>query len=573
MATSAKPMAPIIPYIMVNHGDTRVDNYHWLKNRDNPAVIKYLEQENQYLKSRESIGSLKDSIFEEITSKIVKDDDSVPYVKVYQGTEYVFKHTYSGDSEYPVYWRGIVVISDDGKEKCRRYRKVLDVNELSVGQSFTQVKGLVYSSDGTTLAYGIDTTGRRKYDIRFKDLETDALFPDRLENTSGQFIFGATKDMGYYVLLDDSLRPYKIMSHVVGTSQEMDICIYHETDERFWVIVAKTEGDEYMIIGSASQISSEFRVLDLRTYGSQWEIISLRRDGVEYTIGYDPSRDVFLIRTNLDAINFRLMETSKLSKERRGQTGWSDWKEVIPHRESVLLEDFEVFQNYLVLQERSDGQVKLRVIDFPEWIRDTFDLKSTQSHYINFDEEIYDVWTCSNYVYSTNVLRIGYGSLTTPQSTFDYNMDNQQSTLLKEKTILNFNKNNYESRKFITQTHDDKDLTISLLYNKSIADTPGPHPCVVYGYGSYGLNIDPYLGLWRLPLLDRGFIFAIIHVRGSQYYGRQWYEDGKMHNKMNTFRDFISGSEALISSGLTCPDRLFAIGGSAGGLLVSSTLR
>jgi len=535
------PTAEKRSHVMEMFGDERVDDYFWLNQREDKDVLDYLTKENDYLENTFPKDGLRKELYNEIISRIKKDDDSVPYLK----RGYYHQTTYSGDSEYPVYKRR--------KEGSDDYEVVLDVNKLAEGETFCQVAGVSYDPSNTIMAYGVDSVGRRKYTIRFRNLTNGVECKDRLENTTGRFVFGHNHTYGYYTVKDETtLRSHKIMMHKLGESQECDVCIHHEEDEKYRIGVYKTLDDRFLIIGSHANITSEYRVSDLSGPNKEWRLIAERREGIEYSVDYDPLRNRFLVLTNWNAKNFRIMEVPI------DNLGWENMVELVPTRDHALLESTDVFKNYLILQERSNGQVKLCVTN----------LTTDSSHYMDFNEEIYDVWMSSNYVYDTNILRIGYGSLTTPSSTFDYNMETRELVLLKEKEVPNFDKTNYESKKVMTKTYDGKDLAISMVYRKD--NDLNNVPFLIYGYGSYGHTIDPYLSLWRVSLLDRGFGFAIAHIRGSEYYGRKWYDDGKMLNKMNTFRDFVTCSEKLINDGYTTPNKLFAMGGSAGGLLMGS---
>lgn len=543
-AAPQPPMANKQPKELTTHGHTRIDNYYWLNERENPEVIAYLNAENAYSKKvMADTEELQEELFDEIVSRIKQTEESVPYKK----NGYFYYTRYEAGKEYPLYARKKGSL--EGKEEI-----MLNANERAEGQSYYSASGMNVSPDNRLLAFGEDTVSRRKYTLRFKDLQTGKLLPDEIPNTTGGAVWAGDNKTVFYTMKDPSLRSYKIFSHVLGTPVLQDKEVYHEDDETFSTYVYKTKSDKYIIIGSASTMSQEYRFLDADNPAGTFKVIQPRERGLEY--GVDHFGDSFYIRTNKDnATNFKLMKTpvTKTTKE--------NWTEVIPHREDTYLEEAEIFKDFLVLQERKNGLAQLRI---KKWNDPKTD------YYVDFGEEAYTAGISINPDFDSKVLRYGYSSLTTPSSTFDFNMETREKTLLKEQEVVgDFDKNNYVSKRIYATADDGTKIPVSLVYRKGI-ELDGDNPTLQYAYGSYGYSTNPGFNSARLSLLDRGFVYAIAHVRGGQEMGRQWYEDGKMMNKKNTFTDFIDVSEYLIEQKYTKPDKLFAQGGSAGGLLMGA---
>ncbi len=538
------PVAKKIPKELTIHGDTRIDNYFWLRERENPEVIEYLKAENAYTDSvMAHTKDLQKKLYNEIVARIKQDDKSVPYKK----NGYFYYVRYEKGAEYPIYCRKKGSL--DAKEEI-----MLDVNEMAKGYAYYQLVGLNVSEDNKLLAFGVDTVSRRKYTIYVKNLETGELLPDKISITTGGSTWSNDNKTLYYTTKDpETLRSNKIFRHTLGSEQENDKLIFEEKDETFSTYVYKTKSKKFLIIGSSSTLSTEYRFADADANNPEFKIFQAREKDLEYSIYH--FQDKFYVLTNLDAKNFRLMETpdTKTSKE--------NWKEVIPHRKDVLLEDVDVFKNYLVLSERKNGLNQIRIIN----------QNNKSDYYIDFGEETYSAWTTTNLDFDTDILRYGYTSLTTPNSVYDFNMKTKEKTLLKRDEVLgDFDPANYESKRLYATADDGTKIPISLVYRKDKFVQNGESPCLQYAYGSYGYSMDPYFSSVRLSLLDRGFVYAIAHVRGGQEMGRQWYEDGKLLKKKNTFTDFIACSEYLIEQKYTNPDKLFAMGGSAGGLLMGA---
>jgi len=429
---------------------------------------------------------------------------------------------------------------------------MLNVNEMAEGFSYFNVSGRSISTNNKILAYGEDSLGRRIYTIKFKDLETGEILKDEIPNTTGGCTWANNDRTVFYTVKDDALRAYKIFKHELGMDSSEDELVYHETDETFNTFVYKTKSEKYLVIGSAATLSSEYRILEADDPTGEFRLFEPRSEKHEY--GFSHYGDKFYISTNRNAENFKLMECSE------GSTAEENWTEVIAHREDVLLEDIDVFQHHLVLNERKDGLTQLRVI---RW-------DGTQDEYLEFDEEAYTVYASVNPDFDTDILRIGYTSMTTPSSVYEVDMNTKKLKLLKQQEVLgNFDRNDYHSERIMVEARDGAKVPISIVYKKGF-QKDGKAPLLFYAYGSYGHSMDPYFSYARLSLLNRGFVFALAHIRGGEEMGRQWYENGKMLHKKNTFYDFIDCARALSTLNYTSPAKLFAMGGSAGGLLMGA---
>lgn len=539
------PVAEKIKKELTLHGHTRVDYYYWLNERDNPKVIAYLEAENEYLKAAmKHTEKLQEKLYAEMIGRLKQTDMSVPY----RSEGYYYYTRYEEGKEYPYYCRKKGSL--EAEEEI-----MLNVPEMAQGHGYFQVTGLSVSPDNKLLAYGVDTVSRRLYTIHFKDLTTGEVLPDRLINTIGYAAWANDNKTVFYTVKDETtLRPYKIYKHVLGTDPKEDVEIYREEDETFNTSVFKTKSKKYLMIASNSTLSDEYRFLDANKPDGQFKIIQPRERNLEYSV--DHFGDKFYIRTNLNAKNFKLVSTpvNRTTKE--------NWVDVIPHRADILLEEFEIFRDFLVVNERKNGLTNLRII---RW-------KDRSEHYLDFGEETYSARISVNPEFDTDLLRYGYSSLTTPNSTFDYNMKTREKILLKQEEVLgDFDPNNYHAERLYATAPDGVKIPISLVYRKGL-EKNGKNPLLLYGYGSYGSSTDPSFSSARLSLLDRGFVYAIAHIRGGQELGRDWYEAGKLLQKKNTFTDFITCAEHLIAENFTNPDRLFAMGGSAGGLLMGAVV-
>lgn len=538
------PRADQHPKELTIHGHTRVDPYYWLRERDNPKVIEYLEAENAYADAvMQHTKSLQEKLYNEMVGRIKQDDASVPY----RLRGYYYYTRYEEGKEYPIYCRKKGSL--DSQEEI-----LLDVNALATRHAFYQVREVTVSPNNMILAFGADSVSRRRYGIRFKDLRTGDFLPDQLAETSGGVAWANDNRTVFYAVKDTvTLRPYKIMRHVLGTPASDDQVVFQENDETFNAFVFKSKSERYILIGSWQTLSTEYRFLDADRPDGDLKVIQPRVRGLEYSVEHFGND--FYIRTNdRDAKNFKLVRAPVSAP------GRANWRDVLPHRADVLLENFEIFRDYLVVHERKNGLPQLRII---RW-------RDRSEHYLDFGEPTYSAYISVNPEFDTKILRYGYSSLTTPNSIYDYNMETREKTLMKQDEVLgNFLPDHYASERLYARAADGVEVPISLVYRKEI-DLREPQPLLLYGYGSYGASMNPSFSSVRLSLLDRGFIFAIAHIRGGEEMGRQWYEDGKLLKKKNTFTDFIACAEYLIAEGYTAPDRLFAQGGSAGGLLMGA---
>ncbi|MBK7627485.1 MAG: S9 family peptidase [Bacteroidales bacterium] len=546
------PVADKVPYEIF---DKRVDNYFWMrlsdeqKNDTTPdeqttKVLNYLNAENAYAKAvLKSQETLQKTVFDEIVGRIKQDDSSVPYFK----NGYYYYNKYSTGSEYPVYYRKKGTL--DAPEEI-----LLDVNKLAEGKEYCSVSGLTVSRDNKLLAYGTDFVSRRRYTLNFLNLETGTLLTDRIENTTGQAVWAADNKTIFYVTKDEeTLRADKIIKHKLGTAAESDKVVYFEEDETFSVYLSETKSEKYILINSSQTLTSESRYIDASKPDGEFKVFEPRKVNHEYNI--DHIGKEFFIRTNSDSSsNFRLMKTPDT------KTTMENWSVVIPHRSDVLFENFELFDNYLVAEERIKGLSNLRIID----------TKNGGEHYLNFGEEAYTAGINVNPNSNTDILRYSYSSLTTPNSVIDYNMVTKEKTVLKEDIVLGgFDKNNYESKRLWAKATDGTMVPVSIVYKKGFVQD-GKSPLLLYAYGSYGSSTDPGFRSTIISLLDRGFVYGLAHIRGGSEMGRYWYEDGKLLKKINTFTDFNDCAQFLVDEKYTSKEKLFAMGGSAGGLLMGA---
>ena len=550
------PIAKKVEHPITMHGDTRIDKYFWMrlsdeqKNAETPddqtqEVLDYIGEENAYkTKALAHTEGFQDELFDEIVGRIKQTDQSVPYK--YEGYYYITR--YEEGKEYPIHSRKKGSL-DEAEEI------LLDVNLLAAGKDYYAVSGRNINSTNDILAYGEDTVSRRIYNIKFKNLKTGEYYPDIIENTTGRVVWVEGANIVYYTRKDDALRSYKIYKHTLGTDASEDTEVWHESDDTYRTFVYKTKSKKYILIGSESTLSNEYRYIPADQPDAEWTIFQPREAKLEYGVSH--YGDKWYIRTNKDkAINFKLMVTDE------GKTHKENWQEYIPHRESVLLEGTDIFNDYLVLSERVEGISKLRV--------KSWDDKS--DHYIDFGEEAYLAYTTINPDFESDELRLSFTSMTTPSTTYDYNMGSKTLTQLKQQEVLGgFDSNNYTSERIMVTARDGVKVPVSIVSHKSVAKD-GTAPLLLYGYGSYGNSLDPYFSSVRLSLLDRGFVYAIAHVRGGQELGRQWYEDGKFLKKKNTFFDFIDCGKYLTANKYGAEDKLFAMGGSAGGLLMGAIM-
>jgi len=548
------PVAEKIPFVVESNGNERVDNYFWMrlsddqKNAETPdsqtvKVLAYLNAENDYADAvMKHTETFQQNLFEELKGRIKEDDETVPYLD----NGYWYNTKYFPGKEYPVIYR-----RKDGTESPE---VLLDVNLLAEGHEYTGVGGVAVSPDNNLLAYSVDHVSRRQYTVFVKNMTTGELLPDSIINTTGQCVWADDNKTLFYVMKDpETLRAAIIMKHVLGTPASEDKVVFNEADETFAVQLGKTKSKKYITIVSHHTLTTEVRLIESANPDKGVSVFEPRK--VDHLYNIDHLNGTFYIRTNADgAKNFKLMSCPE------NKTGMASWKEVIPHRTDVLLENFEIFDNYLVADERIKGLTNMRVIS----------LADGSEHYLDFGEETYTAGISVNPNGNTSLLRYSYSSLTTPNSVYDYDMAAKTKTLLKQDSVLGgFDKNNYESKRLWATATDGTQVPVSLVYRKGFT-RDGSAPMLLYAYGSYGYSTDPSFRSTAISLLDRGFVFAIAHIRGGSEMGRQWYEDGKLLKKINTFTDFNDCARFLINEKYTSAEHLYAMGGSAGGLLMGA---
>ena len=551
-------IAKKIPKINIYHTDTIIDNYDWMRLSDSQKeseksdtqtldVLNYLNAENDYLEKEMSDTELFQSdLFDEFVDRIEQNDESVPVS--YNGYTYYTK--YKEGEDYSIHYRKKNI--DSAEEEI-----ILNLPEMAKGSSYFALGDKSISENNNLMAYSVDLLSRRDYTIHIKDLRTGEILADKIQNTTGRITWANDNKTLFYTKKDKvTLRSYQIYRHTIGTDPSEDVLVFEEDDETFGCFIYKTKSRKYLMIGSYQTLSSEYRFLDANDPTGDWQVIQQRENNLEYSVSH--FEDKFYIKTNWDAKNFRLMQTSIYS------TSKNYWQEVIPHRKDVLLRSIDVFKNYLVVNERNEGLRKTRVINWQD----------NSEYYITFNDPSYSLYSSSNLEFDTDLFRFVYTSLTTPRSVYDFNMVSKERTLLKQKQVLggDFDSDNYVSERIFANSRDGKtQIPISLVYRKGMQKN-GINPLLLNGYGSYGNSSDPYFSSVRLSLLDRGFTYAIAHVRGGQEMGRDWYEDGKLLKKKNTFYDFIDCAKHLIDTKFTSSEHIYATGGSAGGLLMGAVI-
>ncbi len=539
------PLAKKQPKELKTHSDVRIDNYYWLNDRENPEVIDYLNSENDYTKQMMShTEDFQNALFEEMKGRIKEDDSTVPYKL--NGYWYITK--YEKGKDYPIYIRK--------KELLIAPEEILfDCNEMAKDFSYFNLGSISISPDNTLACFSTDTVSRRQYTIQIKNLITGEIYPDKILNTTGSATWANDNKTLFYSMKDEvTLRSHKIFKHKLHSGTKNDELVFHEKDETYNTFVYKSKSRKYIIIGSSSTLTSEYRILNANTPDDTFNIFQKRVRELDYSIAH--YKDHFYIIANGDgATNFKLLKATET------QTQKEFWEEVIPHRDNVLIEDIEIFKDYLVVNERENGLNKLRIMSW----------NGTEDYYLPFNSETYSTYIGNNPDFDSEVLRYGFNSLTSPSAVIDYNFNTKQSEIKKEQEVLgnDFNKDDYESKRVWATARDGVSVPISLVYKKGI-QLNGENPLLLYAYGSYGSTTDPSFSTIRLSLLNRGFIYAIAHVRGGEYLGREWYENGKLLSKLNTFYDYIDCSKFLIEQKYTSNKHLYAYGGSAGGLLMGA---
>ena len=539
------PIASKKPELLEIHGHRRTDHYYWMNDRENEEVITQLNAENDYLKDvMKPTEALQQQLFDEMKGRIKEQDESVPYFKY--GFHWYTR--YETGMEYPIYCRkkGSLAAEEE---------VILDVNLLAAGKSYFQVGNLATTPNQELLAFAADEVGRRIYTIHFKVLATGQILDETIPEVTGNFVWAADQKSLFYTKQDpETLRAHQIFTHVLGSPIEEDQLVYEELDEEFSCMVHKTKSEKFILIHSESTISSEVRFIDADTPTVLPKVLQERIPHLEYAA--DHYGDHFFIRTNAEAQNFKLVKTPIHA------TSMVNWVDVIPHRPEVLLEDFDLFSKYLVTQERANGLTQIHILPW-----------EGKGHALPFDDETYTAYVSVNPEYDTDLLRYGYNSLVSPSSVYEYNMVTREKTLLKQQEVVGgHDPSDYHSERIWAMAEDGVQVPISLVYKKSTFTKDGKNPLLLYSYGSYGYSMDAYFSSNRLSLLQRGFVFAIAHIRGGEDLGRAWYEEGKLLKKKNTFTDFIACAQHLIAGDYSSPEHLYAMGGSAGGLLMGAVI-
>ena len=550
------PVAEKEPKQMVTHGDTTVDNYFWMrlsdeqKNAKKPdaqtqRVLDYLNAENDYReKMMLHTDSFQNRLFEEIKGRIKQTDMSVPYKE----NGYFYITRYEEGKEYPIHSR-----KKDNLEAAEEI--MLHVNELADGYEYFAIGGRSVSPDNKILAYGEDTVSRRQYTVRFKDLGTGKNMDDIIPNTTGGIVWANDNKTVFYTKNDAALRSYQIYRHTLGTPVKSDKLVFHEKDETFNTFIYKSKSKKYLILGSSATLSQEYQVLEADNPTGSFRMFQPRERKLEFDISH--YGDKWYIRTNKDdAQNFKIMISPETA------TTKENWTDLMPYDKNIFIEGIDLFKDHMVISERKDGITQLRIRPWD----------GKNEHYIAFGEASYATGTGINPEFETDLLRLDYTSLTTPNTTYDYNVKTKKLELLKQQEVIgNFNAADYVSERQMVKAKDGTLVPLSIVYKKGYKKD-GTRPLLLYAYGSYGYSMDPYFSSARLSLLNRGFGFAIAHIRGGQEMGRQWYEVGKLLKKKNTFTDFIDCGDYLVKEGYVAKDKLFAEGGSAGGLLMGAVM-
>lgn len=538
------PVAKIETKTDTLFGHVMADNYYWLRQRDNPEVIRYLEAENAYTDAvMKHTEGLQEKLYQEMVSRIKETDMSVP---VKWDDYYYYSRTEEG-KQYSIYCRkkGSLEATEE---------ILLDINQLAEGKDYTAVGVYAVSPNHRLLAYAVDTMGNERYTLRVKDLQTGRLYPDVIDSIATSFEWANDNRTFFYTITDEAWRPYKLYRHTLGDEVGNDPLVFHEKDEAFFLGIDKSKSKQYLFINLGSETTSEMYYLNANDPAGQFLIVRPRQQDVEYSVEHHG--DSFYIVTNDNAKNFKLMRAPVSDPAEK------NWEEVIPHRDSVKLDYIEVFRDFLVLYEREDGFKQISIMDF----------STGETHRIEFPEPVYACWGSWNPDYNGQLLRFEYTSLVTPSSVYDYNMKTRERELKKQKEVLGgYDSDLYQSERVYATAQDGAQIPISVVYKKGMVKD-GTNPFYLYGYGAYGISMDPYFSSNRLSILDRGFIFAIAHVRGGGEMGRYWYDDGKLLHKKNTFTDFIAVAKHLIAQKYTSRDKLVIDGGSAGGLLIGAVV-
>ena len=537
------PVAKIEAKVDTIHGDIRTDNYFWLRQRGDSSVIAYLEQENAYTEAMmKHTESKQEALYEELVGRIKETDEDVP---TKEGDYYYYSRT-EEEQQYKIYCRKKGNL--EAKEEI-----LLNVNEIAEGHEYSAIGVYEISPNHQLLAYSLDTSGSETYDLYVKNLSSGNLYDDVIPNTSSTAEWGNDNQTIFYTVDDEARRPHKLFRHRLGEDIENDLLVYTETDEKFFLYIAKTKSKKYLLQYSESITTTEIHYLDADNPTGKFKVIHPRQQDMEYDVAHHGSD--FYVKTNEKARNFKLMKTPVRSPSK------SNWREVIPHRKAVKIEDIDVFENHLVIYERENGLENIRIID----------LSNGNDHHIEFPEPVYGLRTQSNPEFESDELRFMYYSMVTPKTIFDYNMNSKDRELKKEYEVIGYDKSLYETKRIFAEAKDGTQIPISIVYKKDFQQD-GTRPLYLFAYGSYGYSMEPSFSSNRISYLDRGFAYARAHIRGGSEMGRYWYDEGKLLNKKNTFTDFIDCAEHLIKENYTTSDKFVINGGSAGGLLMGAVL-
>jgi oligopeptidase B len=538
------PIAKVIPKIDTSFGDIRVDNYYWMRDRENPDVLAYIEAENAYTDAvmAHAEGDIE-KLYQEIKGRIKETDLSVPA----KHGDYFYYQRQEEGKQYDIYCRKQGSL--EAPEEI-----LLDANILAMGREFMDIGAFEVSPDHKLLAFGLDDKGSERYTIRVKDIASGDLYPDAIELTAGDVVWANDSKTLFYTKVDDAWRPYQLYRHTLGTDPTQDVMVYQEDDDRFWVSIRRTKSNAYLLLNTSSEITSEWRYLDANDPNGEFKTIRPREQGIEYSV--DHRGDRFYIWTNEKAVNFKVM-TAPVS-----DPGKANWTELIAHRPDVKIDAVEMFDGFMVVYERKNGLQAIRITD----------LTTNESHDVVFPEPVYSYRGAENPEFVTGLLRFNYVSLVTPNTVYDYDMKTRQWNLLKRREVLGgYNPDEYQSERLFATARDGAKVPISIVYKKGLVKN-GENPLYLDAYGAYGVSEDPWFSSNRISLLNRGFVWAIAHVRGGGEMGRPWYEDGKLLKKKNTFYDFIDCAKYLVKQKFTKPEKTVIYGASAGGLLIGAVV-
>jgi oligopeptidase B len=538
------PHAAKLAHQIEIHGDPIVDDYFWLRDRENPQVMEYLNAENEYTEQvLQPHAELRERLFQELKARVKEDDNSVPVKK----DDYYYYSRVAAGQQYSIHCRKKGDL--DSPEEI-----ILDENRLAEGKPYFQLGTFSISPNHQLLAYAEDTDGSETYTLRIKNLATGELLPESIANTYYSLEWVNDNQTFYYTVLDENLRPYRLYRHTLGESIERDELIYEEQDSQFFVGCDKSRDDRYIFLTTNGKITSEEYFVSADDPHGTFSIVTPRQKGHEYSVSHHDGS--FYILTNDNAQNFRIMRTLVSQPQQQY------WEEYIAHDPDRLIEGIDEFKDYLIISERYQGLGQLRAIE----------LQNQASHYLEFDDPTYLVFGASNWEYDTQTFRFGYTSLVSPMTVFEYDLRSRSKTILKQNEIPGgYDPNQYHSERIFARSHDGVEVPISIVYRQDFK-RDGTQPLYLYGYGSYGASLDPGFSTNRLSLLDRGFVYAIAHIRGGSELGRHWYESGKFLQKKNTFLDFVACAEHLIAEKYTSAGNIAIAGGSAGGLLVGATI-